>query len=122
VTKGYECDRDHRKAAKILVLKGSINQRSNVDVRSVSAPLVQRVWRADADVVVGRLCRLFGPLGGFFGPWYVGVVKDWTGTYAAGIYGLAFLCLVSAVVCALFLDIPNPAARDRALAARSSIV
>jgi ACS family tartrate transporter-like MFS transporter len=51
-----------------------------------------------------------GNLGGFFGPWYVGVVKDWTGSYAGGLYGLAFLCLISAVVCALFLDIPNPAA------------
>jgi ACS family tartrate transporter-like MFS transporter len=57
-----------------------------------------------------------GNLGGFFGPWYVGVLKDWTGAYAGGIYGLAFLCLVSAVVCALFLEIPNPAAHDQTLA------
>jgi MFS transporter, ACS family, tartrate transporter len=53
-----------------------------------------------------------GNLGGFFGPWYVGVIKDWTGNYAGGIYGLAFLCLISAVVCALFLEIPDPASRD----------
>ena len=52
-----------------------------------------------------------GNLGGFFGPWYVGVIKDWTGGYAGGLYGLAFLCVISAVVCALFLEIPNPAAR-----------
>jgi ACS family tartrate transporter-like MFS transporter len=51
-----------------------------------------------------------GNLGGFFGPWYVGVIKDWSGSYAGGLYGLAFLCVISAVVCALFLDIPNPAA------------
>jgi MFS transporter, ACS family, tartrate transporter len=51
-----------------------------------------------------------GNLGGFFGPWYVGVVKDWSGSYAGGLYGLAFLCVISAVVCALFLEIPNPAA------------
>src|SRR5438552_783860 len=50
-----------------------------------------------------------GNLGGFFGPWYVGVIKDWTDSYAGGLYGLAFLCVISAVVCALFLDIPNPA-------------
>jgi ACS family tartrate transporter-like MFS transporter len=49
-----------------------------------------------------------GNLGGFFGPWYVGVVKDMTGSYAGGLYGLAFLCLISAIVCAMFLDIPNP--------------
>ena len=46
----------------------------------------------------------------------VGVLKDWTGSYAGGIYGLAFLCLISAVICAMFLEIPNPMARDQALA------
>jgi ACS family tartrate transporter-like MFS transporter len=52
-----------------------------------------------------------GNLGGFFGPWYVGLIKDWTDSFAGGLYGLAFLCVISAVVCALFLDIPNPAAQ-----------
>jgi len=56
-----------------------------------------------------------GNLGGFFGPWYVGVIKDWTGNYSGGILGLAFLCVVSAVVCALFLEIPNPVADTRTL-------
>jgi hypothetical protein len=41
------------------------------------------------------------------------VVRDWTGSYAGGLYGLAFLCVISAVVCALFLDIPNPAGSGR---------
>ena len=48
-----------------------------------------------------------GNLGGFFGPWYVGVVKDMTGSFAGGLYGLAFLCLMSSIVCAFFLDIPD---------------
>ena len=48
-----------------------------------------------------------GNLGGFFGPSYVGVMKDLTGSYAGGLYGLALLCFVSALVCALFLHIPN---------------
>jgi len=48
-----------------------------------------------------------GNLGGFFGPWYVGVVKDWSGSYAGGLYGLAFLCVMSAAVCAFFLHIPD---------------
>src|SRR5262249_9176223 len=30
-----------------------------------------------------------GNLGGFFGPWYVGALKDLTGSYAGGLYGLA---------------------------------
>ena len=48
-----------------------------------------------------------GNLGGFFGPWYVGVMKDVTGSYAGGLYGLALLCLGSAIVCAFFLNIQN---------------
>jgi ACS family tartrate transporter-like MFS transporter len=48
-----------------------------------------------------------GNLGGFFGPWYVGAMKDLTGSYAGGLYGLALLGLIAAIVCALFLHIPN---------------
>lgn len=50
-----------------------------------------------------------GNLGGFFGPWYVGVMKDLTGSYAGGLYGLALLCLGSAIVCAFFLNIRDVA-------------
>jgi MFS transporter, ACS family, tartrate transporter len=53
-----------------------------------------------------------GNLGGFFGPWYVGAVKDATGSYAGGVYGLAFLCLLSSVICALWLHIPNAVVAD----------
>jgi ACS family tartrate transporter-like MFS transporter len=60
-----------------------------------------------------------GNLGGFFGPWYVGVVKDFTGSYSGGLYGLAFLCVISAVVCALFLDIPDPVNRAAAVASEA---
>ncbi len=52
-----------------------------------------------------------GNLGGFFGPWYVGVMKDMTGSYSGGLYGLALLCLVAAIICAFFLNIPNPVGR-----------
>jgi ACS family tartrate transporter-like MFS transporter len=48
-----------------------------------------------------------GNLGGFFGPWYVGVMKDLTGSYAGGLYGLALLGLMAAIVCAAFLHIPK---------------
>src|SRR5260221_6382248 len=48
-----------------------------------------------------------GNLGGFFGPWWVGVMKDLTGSFAGGLYGLALLSLVSAVGWALFLPIPD---------------
>jgi MFS transporter, ACS family, tartrate transporter len=60
-----------------------------------------------------------GNLGGFFGPWWVGVMKDVTGSYAGGLYGLAILGLLSSIVCALFLNIPDiitPNQRGRGLA------
>jgi MFS transporter, ACS family, tartrate transporter len=56
-----------------------------------------------------------GNLGGFFGPWYVGVMKDATGSFAGGLYGLALLGLIASFVCAFFLHIPDPASRVRGL-------
>ncbi|MEI7711773.1 MAG: MFS transporter [Rhodospirillales bacterium] len=49
-----------------------------------------------------------GNLGGFLGPWYVGVIKDYTGSFQYGLFGLALLGLIAAITCALFLNIPNP--------------
>ncbi len=48
-----------------------------------------------------------GNLGGFFGPWYVGFIKDLTGSYAGGLYGLALLCVVAAAIAAFSLHIPD---------------
>jgi ACS family tartrate transporter-like MFS transporter len=50
-----------------------------------------------------------GNLGGFFGPWYVGFMKDATGSYAGGLYGLALFGFIAAAVCAFCLDIRNNA-------------
>ena len=50
-----------------------------------------------------------GNLGGFFGPWYVGFMKDATGSYTGGLYGLALFGLFAAAITAFWLDIPNPA-------------
>ena len=48
-----------------------------------------------------------GNLGGFFGPWYVGFMKDATGSYTGGLYGLALFGFIAAAITAFFLDIPN---------------
>jgi MFS transporter, ACS family, tartrate transporter len=58
-----------------------------------------------------------GNLGGFFGPWYVGLMQDLTGSYAGGSYGLALFGLISAFISVFFLHIPNPAASVPALGA-----
>ena len=55
-----------------------------------------------------------GNLGGFFGSWYVGFMKDLTGSYAGGLYGLALFGVISALVCAFFLHIPDATASARA--------
>ena len=57
-----------------------------------------------------------GNLGGFFGPWYVGLMKDWTGSFSGGLYGLALLGALASVVCAFFLHIPN-VAKDASITA-----
>jgi ACS family tartrate transporter-like MFS transporter len=51
-----------------------------------------------------------GNLGGFFGPTIVGWVRDFTGSFAGGLYALAAFALMSAVVSALWLHIPRLAA------------
>ena len=50
-----------------------------------------------------------GNLGGFFGPWIVGWVKDSTGSFAGGLYALAGFALLSAVISAFWLNIEKPA-------------
>ena len=60
-----------------------------------------------------------GNLGGFFGPWYVGVIKDLTGSYAGGLYGLAALCVIAAVVAAFCLKIPDVTTGAHALPAEA---
>ena len=51
-----------------------------------------------------------GNLGGTVGPYYVGYMKDLTGNFAGGLYGLALLSLITALVCVFFLHIPDHAA------------
>jgi ACS family tartrate transporter-like MFS transporter len=53
-----------------------------------------------------------GNLGGFFGPTIVGWAKNYTGNFSSGLYALACFSLVSAIVTAFWLHIPNPARRD----------
>jgi MFS transporter, ACS family, tartrate transporter len=53
-----------------------------------------------------------GNLGGFFGPTVVGWAKDYSGSFAGGLYALAGFALMSALVSALGLRIANPAARQ----------
>jgi ACS family tartrate transporter-like MFS transporter len=60
-----------------------------------------------------------GNLGGFFGPWYVGVMKDLTGSFAGGLLGLALLGFIAATVAAFFLHIPDATKDAREIPAGS---
>jgi ACS family tartrate transporter-like MFS transporter len=61
-----------------------------------------------------------GNLGGFFGPWYVGFMKDATGSYTGGLYGLALFGFIAAAITAFFLDIPNVAPSAAVLRRRAA--
>jgi ACS family tartrate transporter-like MFS transporter len=49
-----------------------------------------------------------GNLGGFFGPTAVGWAKSYSGSFSGGLFALAAFSLMSAIVSALWLRIPNP--------------
>jgi ACS family tartrate transporter-like MFS transporter len=57
-----------------------------------------------------------GNLGGFFGPTMVGWAKEISGSYASGLYALAALAFLSAVVAMLWLNIPHRIARPQPVA------
>jgi ACS family tartrate transporter-like MFS transporter len=44
------------------------------------------------------LINTFGAVGGFVGPYFIGIVKDFTGGYAGGLQFLALLLLASAIL------------------------
>ena len=48
-----------------------------------------------------------GNLGGFFGPWYVGLIKDATNSFSGGLYGLGLLGLIASMVAAFGLQITD---------------
>ena len=51
-----------------------------------------------------------GNLGGFFGPTIVGWVRDWTGSFAGGLYALGAFALMSAFISLFWLNMRHPAA------------
>jgi len=57
-----------------------------------------------------------GNLGGFFGPTMVGWAKEISGSFAGGLYALAALAFVSAVVAMFWLNIPHRVARAQPVA------
>ena len=48
-----------------------------------------------------------GNLGGTIGPYYTGYMKDLTGDFSGGLYGLALMALMASIVCWLFLNIKD---------------
>ena len=48
-----------------------------------------------------------GNVGGAVGPALVGWIKDFTGSYAGGLYGLAVFTGIAALIAAFWLHIPR---------------
>ena len=59
----------------------------------------------------------FGNIGGAVGPAVVGWIKDTTGSYSGGLYGLAVFTAISAVIAAFGLHIPRRVAATKTVAA-----
>ena len=53
-----------------------------------------------------------GNVGGALGPAIVGWLKDTTGSYAGGLYGLAVFTGIAAVIALVSLNIPSAKQRD----------
>jgi ACS family tartrate transporter-like MFS transporter len=64
----------------------------------------------------------FGNIGGAVGPAVVGWLKDTTGSYAGGLYGLAIFTGISAIIAAVGLHIPRRCPSGRAGRVSSSIL
>ena len=62
--------------------------------------------KSAAATAVGLIC--LGNLGGFFGPWLFGHLKDITGRYDAGIWVLAGCMLLAGTLSMLIRVAPNP--------------
>jgi len=58
-----------------------------------------------------------GNLGGFFGPTMVGWAKNWTGSFAGGLYALAACSLASAIISLFWIRVPRTVAAGAAAAA-----
>ena len=58
-----------------------------------------------------------GNLGGFFGPTMVGWAKDYTGSFAGGLYALAACSLASAIISLFWIRVPRTVAAGAAAAA-----
>jgi len=63
------------------------------------------------------LINSLGNLSGFVGPWLVGVLKDFTGTTATGLYAVAGLEVLCTVLILLFV----PRAKSAANRARPKV-
>ena len=108
---------DRRSRARRLYDGHVVGAGRHVDGRGRVLRLEGAVLRHAADVPQRHGARgagfawinSIGNLGGIVGPWYVGYMKDLTGSFAGGLYGLALLSLIAALVCAFFLHIPDRA-------------
>jgi sugar phosphate permease len=57
----------------------------------------QQIFKGSAAAACLALVNSIGNLGGFFGPYFMGLAKDYSGTFTTGLIGLAVVMILGAV-------------------------
>ena len=84
---------------------------ANVGVSAAKAPLwaLPTMFLSGASAAAGiALINSIGNLGGFFGPFTIGWLKDKWGSYAGGLYVVGVMLAASAVVMLVLSSQPEP--------------
>jgi ACS family tartrate transporter-like MFS transporter len=79
---------------------------------------IPTIWLTGSAAAAGiAWINSIGNLGGFFGPTLVGWAKQWTGSFAGGLYALAVCALASALVSLFWIRVPRVSALPAAVPA-----
>ncbi len=73
----------------------------NIGVNGTKGPVwaMPSIFLTGAGAAAGiALINAMGNLGGFVGPWLIGLLKDRWGSYAPGLYFMGWMCAMAAVV------------------------
>ena len=75
---------------------------------------IPSAYLSGAGAAVGiALINSLGNLGGFFGPYVVGLGKQVTGSFSGGLYALAFLTFLGAIVTYFSIKVIKPGAANK---------
>ena len=59
------------------------------------------------------LINTLAQVGGLIGPWFIGLIRDWTGSFTAALLAMSAFTLASALIALTLEDKPGTAPRTR---------